>query len=110
MVSGIGPRETLQQYDIPVISDLPGVGQNMWDHLLFGQSYQVTPITHSALSNASYLALATEQYIANGTGLLGNPGGDLLGWEKLPSPQRDSLSKASMAALATFPSDWPELE
>lgn len=30
MVSGIGPAATLQGLGIPVISDLPGVGQNMW--------------------------------------------------------------------------------
>jgi choline dehydrogenase len=30
MVSGIGQREILDRYDIPVIADRPGVGQNMW--------------------------------------------------------------------------------
>ena len=30
MVSGIGPASTLQQLNIPILSDLPGVGQNMW--------------------------------------------------------------------------------
>lgn len=30
MVSGIGPAATLEQFDIPVLSDLQGVGQNMW--------------------------------------------------------------------------------
>lgn len=30
MVSGIGPSETLESHGIDVISDLPGVGQNMW--------------------------------------------------------------------------------
>lgn len=30
MVSGIGPQETLQDLGIPVLSNLPGVGQNMW--------------------------------------------------------------------------------
>ena len=30
MVSGVGPAATLQKLNIPVISDLPGVGQNMW--------------------------------------------------------------------------------
>lgn len=31
-LSGIGPREELAKYDIPVISDLPGVGTNLQDH------------------------------------------------------------------------------
>lgn len=30
MVSGVGPAETLKQFDIPVVADRPGVGQNMW--------------------------------------------------------------------------------
>lgn len=34
MVSGIGPRTTLQGLNIPVIVDLPGVGQNIIVHVL----------------------------------------------------------------------------
>ena len=30
MVSGIGPRETLTNLGVEVLSDRPGVGQNMW--------------------------------------------------------------------------------
>ena len=30
MVSGVGPREILDLYDISVVADRPGVGQNMW--------------------------------------------------------------------------------
>ena len=30
MVSGVGPKETLDQLQIPIVSELPGVGQNMW--------------------------------------------------------------------------------
>ena len=33
MLSGIGPKEQLQEFDIPVIHDLPGVGQNLFNHL-----------------------------------------------------------------------------
>jgi choline dehydrogenase len=30
MVSGVGQRKILDRYDIPVVVDRPGVGQNMW--------------------------------------------------------------------------------
>lgn len=49
MLSGIGPAATLQQHDIEVISDLPGVGQNMWVSSLrqdiFASPYSQTPET-----------------------------------------------------------------
>ena len=32
MLSGIGPAEHLQKFDIPVVRDLPGVGENLMDH------------------------------------------------------------------------------
>lgn len=30
MVSGVGPTATLEDYGIPVVVDVPGVGQNEW--------------------------------------------------------------------------------
>lgn len=38
MVSGIGPKETLDKFDIEVLSDLPGVGQNVGPHMIRRQS------------------------------------------------------------------------
>ena len=32
MLSGVGPREHLRSFDIPVVHHLPGVGQNLRDH------------------------------------------------------------------------------
>jgi choline dehydrogenase len=33
LLSGIGPAAQLKQFDIPVVCDLPGVGENLQDHL-----------------------------------------------------------------------------
>lgn len=33
MLSGIGPADHLKEHDIPVVQNLPGVGQNLQDHL-----------------------------------------------------------------------------
>lgn len=32
LLSGVGAKEQLQKFDIPVVKDLPGVGENMQDH------------------------------------------------------------------------------
>lgn len=40
MLSGIGPAAHLQEHGIPVVVDLPGVGQNLQDHLQLPIVYQ----------------------------------------------------------------------
>ncbi len=40
MLSGIGPAEHLRAHDIPVVADLPGVGQNLQDHPLIGVEFE----------------------------------------------------------------------
>ncbi|NEU78613.1 GMC family oxidoreductase N-terminal domain-containing protein [Nostoc sp. UIC 10630] len=42
MLSGIGNAEHLQNFDIPVVVDLPGVGQNLQDHILVGVAHEAT--------------------------------------------------------------------
>lgn len=34
MLSGIGPASHLREYDVPVLHDLPGVGQHLQDHVI----------------------------------------------------------------------------
>lgn len=41
-VSGIGPAALLRERDIPVVADLPGVGENLQDHLQIRAIYKLT--------------------------------------------------------------------
>jgi choline dehydrogenase len=43
-LSGIGPKALLDKYDIPVVSDLPGVGRNLQDN------YELPVIGHAQVS------------------------------------------------------------
>lgn len=107
MVSGIGPLDTLEQYGIPLVSNLPGVGQNMWDNLIFGPSYRVNVVTDSLLSqNPAYAAQVQAQYTQNQSGPLTYAAG-YAAFEKLPD--RSTLSASTNASLSYFPSDWPEV-
>ncbi|MBL9098861.1 MAG: choline dehydrogenase [Alphaproteobacteria bacterium] len=46
MLSGIGDAEYLRRFGIPVVCDLPGVGQNLQDHLDVNVQYTCTqPVT-----------------------------------------------------------------
>lgn len=111
MVSGIGPKESLEKHGIPVVADRPGVGQNMWDHVLMGPSYRINAITSSSLAIPDFLHEAENLYNEKQEGILTNSGGDFLAWEKIPSQLRSSFPNSTLSALASeFPEDWPEVE
>ncbi|KAI1081867.1 glucose-methanol-choline oxidoreductase [Whalleya microplaca] len=107
MVSGIGPRNTLEKLDIEVISDLQGVGQNMWDHVSLTPSYVVNVVTHSALSNPRFLFEQTKEYLENRTGMLTNLGAEILAFAKF---HNCSITQSTQGDLDKFPSDWPDYE
>ena len=111
MVSGIGPKEILERHGIPVLKDLPGVGQNLWDQPRFASTFRVNVVTGSALRNdpAAYAA-AVKAYRTKATGPLSIAAGGVLGFEKLPAIYRSNLSASTLNALAQFPADWPEIE
>ncbi|KAB8288833.1 hypothetical protein EYC80_010736 [Monilinia laxa] len=110
LVSGIGNPETLAEHNISVVANRPGVGQNMWDHCLFGISRAVDILTHSRLSTPAFAQEQALLYLTNRTGMSTSTGADILGWEKLPTPLRSNFSQSTRDGLATFPSDWPEIE
>jgi choline dehydrogenase-like flavoprotein len=41
LLSGVGPTSQLLKFDIPVVHELPGVGQNLVDHIDYVHSYRV---------------------------------------------------------------------
>ncbi|KAA8648343.1 GMC family oxidoreductase [Aspergillus tanneri] len=111
MVSGIGPANTLREHGIDIIVDLPGVGQEMWDHIFFGPTYQVDLETYSkATTDGLYLLGQMFEYFTAHQGLLTNPGCEYLAFEKLPDHLRSLLSAQAQKDLSWFPSDWPEIE
>ncbi|HEY9619834.1 MAG TPA: GMC family oxidoreductase N-terminal domain-containing protein [Crinalium sp.] len=46
LLSGIGAAEQLQTLNIPIVADLPGVGQNLRDHVLAPITYRATEDVH----------------------------------------------------------------
>jgi len=54
LLSGVGSARQLQELDIPVVTHLPGVGENLQDHLLVPVSYTCTrPISLAAAPSLS---------------------------------------------------------
>ncbi|RYP41561.1 hypothetical protein DL767_000903 [Monosporascus sp. MG133] len=110
-VSGVGPAELLQSLDIPVVADLPGVGHNMQDHIVFGISQGVNAVTASSMGNPGFAGEQVRLFNEEAAGLLTSPGADMLAWEKLPKKTRRVMSNSTLNFLATeYPADWPEVE
>ena len=58
MLSGIGPADQLEQFGIPQVQDLPGVGQNLWNHLSAQVTFKVKDgITLSTEPDAPHFGL-----------------------------------------------------
>ncbi|KAL4993919.1 hypothetical protein BDV10DRAFT_199157 [Aspergillus recurvatus] len=111
MVSGIGPREHLEQYNITVVSDLPGVGQGMLDHPFFGPSYRVGVETLTRLANHRE-SQVTEylRWLTRHEGPLTSPVAEFLAWEKIPDDLRAGFSEETRRRLSLFGNGWPEVE
>jgi choline dehydrogenase len=74
-LSGVGPRELLEKNQIPVVHDLPGVGENLQDHLQIRMQYKVKNVkTLNGIANSLWgkAAMALE-YFAFRTGPLTMP-------------------------------------
>ncbi|KAL3448414.1 hypothetical protein BJX65DRAFT_317565 [Aspergillus insuetus] len=111
MVSGVGPKDQLEEHNIPIVAERPGVGQNLWDHPFFAPSYRVNVETFTRLANdLGYLASRGIEFLLKHSGPLTNPVADFIAWEKIPVNFRSNFSSETQDSLADFPRDWPEVE
>jgi choline dehydrogenase len=69
MLSGLGPGDALRRHGIDVVADLPGVGQNLQDHVLVRVEHDCRqPVTLHGLMRADRAALALTRALLAGRG------------------------------------------
>jgi len=75
MLSGLGPAHHLIAHGIPVIADLPGVGQGLQDHFAAHVKHRATrPLSMLRYLNPWRGALAMGRYLVTRGGPLADPG------------------------------------
>jgi choline dehydrogenase len=76
MASGVGPKAILDKFNIPVVADLKGVGQNVEDQvwISFSWGVNVTTMTQIVLGNPKYTVPAVNQYLNKQSGPLAGIG------------------------------------
>ncbi|MDR3096451.1 MAG: GMC family oxidoreductase N-terminal domain-containing protein [Paraburkholderia sp.] len=72
MVSGVGPAAHLQEMGVEVVHDLPGVGQNLQDHLdiIVNKSLGTTELFGRSLGGMMRLASEVRRYRRDRTGMV----------------------------------------
>src|ERR671923_661971 len=67
MLSGIGPKDQLQPFGIPIVHELPGVGQQLWNHLSAQMTFKVKDgISLTTHADAVHFSL---HYSSQGSGV-----------------------------------------
>uniref|UniRef100_F6U1X0 Choline dehydrogenase, mitochondrial n=1 Tax=Ciona intestinalis TaxID=7719 RepID=F6U1X0_CIOIN len=75
MLSGVGPLTELKRNKINVVSHLPGVGQNLQDHVMTGTFFYGKNISDWVLTPKSHnlqILLSAYNYLVHGTGPIGH--------------------------------------
>jgi choline dehydrogenase len=87
LLSGVGPADHLRALGIPIVLDLPGVGQNLHDHIAVGAFYYATQPVSLASATAPLQLL---QYLLFKKGMLtsnvGEGGAFVKSKPDLPAP------------------------
>ena len=79
MLSGVGPAHHLRNFGVPVIHDLPGVGENFQDHAAIEQSVGVNCPTYNVQTRViDYISFGI-QWLFSSSGPLSNPLAEVVG-------------------------------
>ncbi|KAI0479536.1 hypothetical protein GGR56DRAFT_635556 [Xylariaceae sp. FL0804] len=107
MHSGIGPAKQLEEFKIPVVRDVPAIGQGLRDHQFVPLVYTRTDTSTSRASfygDAKAMADAMQQWKLDGSGAWSKYASELaIGWKKIDglesTPEFQALSKADQDFL-----------
>lgn len=119
MLSGIGPSAELEKHQIPVVTDLPGVGENLVDHpvvdLYYRNKFNDSPkhVNPSTIPQVFQLISSAIQYLAYGTGAFTTNWGEVAAFVRsddknifnkaeLPDKLHDTTSSKSSPDLEIF--------
>lgn len=108
MLSGVGPADRLRELGIPVVQDIPEVGQNLYDHHYAVLQYEGAPGVDSVWQwhdNATRAAIEQKRYARDGDGLLGTNDGDVFGALRLPN----SVFEGKGNFHTSLPADRPHV-
>ncbi|KAI1802954.1 putative GMC oxidoreductase [Daldinia bambusicola] len=125
MHSGIGPRAQLEQYGIPVIKEVPAIGQGLRDHMFIPVAHtraEETTDRASFYGDKKAMTDALEQWKRDGTGPWAKYACGLpIGWFKLnkllasqefqdlPAAEKDFINDPTVPhyeVLSHFPLHW----
>ncbi|RAL02804.1 GMC family oxidoreductase [Aspergillus ibericus CBS 121593] len=104
-LSGVGRAELLEQHGIDLVMDLPGVEQNLQDHMISYTAFQARPDLETKDSlvrqEPEAIGQAMQEYAATQSGPLASLGVHTYAYLPLPEPDRSALQ-------ALFTNDTPE--
>ncbi|KAF2420130.1 alcohol oxidase [Tothia fuscella] len=109
-LSGIGAKEELEQYDIPLVKELPGVGENLMDHMAFhGVTFKTDP-TYSIhfLQDPIKNVPAIIQWLRDGTGPMAGQASDSFAF--LRACDREDAPASVRANDRASDKDSPDME
>ena len=92
-LSGIGPKAVLEGVGVPVVADLPAVGENLQDHLAVHMQHRCTqPVSLVAMRQKYRWPLIAAQWLVAGSG-----------------PGATPTSRPTASSAARRPKDRPDI-